>query len=261
MGEQGQKKTVGAVETSIQILEALRQLEGAGVTELSNHIGKSKTTVYNHLTTLRNEELVAKEDEEYDMSFRFLDLAHYAENRLSIMSIVREQADILAEKSGEIARFTVEEHGKGICLYIANGEQAVQTPIHKGQRSYLHSHAGGKAILAFILKEDVEQIIADHGLEPSTPKTITDKDELFDELEEIRNRGYAINREQEIPGLTGISAPFRKGAPFERGGGPIVGSLSIIAPDSRMPKKRLENELREMLFESTNYIKVHTSAM
>lgn len=251
----GPNKTIGAVETTVSIMTALQKLGGAGVTEIANHVGTTKGTVHNHLATLENEDLVVKQDDEYDVSLRFLDFAYYAKDRFPITEIAKDQVDRLAEESGETALFTVEEHGKGVCLYVAYGDKAVQTPLHVGYRSSLHHTAVGKAILAFKPEPEIEQFVEDHGLVSVTDETITDEAAFFEELEEVRENGIAYNREETIQGLVGVGAPVRQHD------GSIAGALSIIGPGSRMNDERLEEELPDMIRRSANIIEVNSTSI
>lgn len=253
--ENGPNKTIGAIEKSVAILEALQDLGGAGVTEVAEHVETTKGTVHNHLATLENEDLVVKQGDTYDVSLRFLDFSHYAKNRFPITTLAKDQVDRLAEESGEMALFTVEEHGKGVCLYVAYGDRAVQTPLHVGHRSHLHNTAVGKAILAFKSREEVEEFIADHGLSQVTEKTITDEAAFIEELEEVREQGIAYNYEETIHGLVGVGAPVR------RHDGTIAGALSIIGPVSRLDDERLEDELPDMITRSANIIEVNSTSI
>lgn len=249
------KNSVAAVRTSLRLVEALRRKEGAGVTELANELGVSKGTVHNHLSTLRDEDFVVKSGDVYHLGFRFLDIAHYVKRRVSIYDLVAKEVDQLAEKSGEMALYSVEEHGLAVCLYRALGDEAVQTPLYVGQRDTLHHTAVGKSILAHLPEERVREIIDEHGLERRTENTITEEDELLAQLEEIRDRGFAYNEEETIPGLVGI------GAPVKNQDGELAGAISIIGPTSRLDHEDRYEELGEMITRSVNIIEINATSI
>ncbi len=256
-GSNEPKKTINAVSTAFQIVETLQELRGAGVTEIADAVGVSKGTAYNHLVTLEDAHYVVKNDDNtYDVSLKFLDVAHDVRRRFPIVELVETEVDELAAESEEMALFTVAEHGQGICLYVAYGERSVQTPLYVGHRSDLHTTAVGKAILAHMSPADVERIIEERGLAAVTEHTITDRDRLFDELELIRERGgIAFNREETIHGLVGV------GAPITYHDGEVAGAISIIGPASRMDGPRLERELPEMIERSVNIIEVNSTSL
>lgn len=249
-------KTVKAVETTFRILDVLRELDGAGVTVVANHANVSKGTAYNHLTTLEQQQYVVKdEDGTYNVGLRFADMGQYARNRFEISQLVEDEVDTLAERSGEIALFSVEEHGKAVCLHIGYGEHAVQTPLYVGYREDLHTTAVGKAILAHKPREEAEQIIKRRGLREITENTITDRETLLDDLDRICEQGIAFNRQETIHGLVGI------GAPVKNQDGTVAGAISIIGPSSRMDEDRLEHELPNLLMKSINIIEVNTTSI
>ena len=250
------KNGINAVQTSLDIIAALQKLDGAGITELAGETGLTKGTVHNHLTTLRQKDYVIKEENNtYQVGLRFLDVAHSARSRIDVYELARQEVDELAENSGEMALFTVEEHGVGVCLYRSLGQESVQTPLHVGYRSHLHHTAVGKAILAHLQQERVEEIVESRGLPKLTEDTVTDPNELYEELDQIRDRGIAFNRGETIHGLAGV------GAPIIDPDGNVAGAMSIIGPKSRLDEKRLEDEIADMILRSTNIIEINATSI
>lgn len=249
------KNAVTAVQTTLDILEVLKDNGAMGITELTDEVDVSKGTVHNHISTLRHNDFVVKTEDRYQLGFRFMDLAHHAKRRVSIYDLVSQEVDSLAEKSGEMALYTQAEHGMGVCLYRALADSAVNTSLYEGHRSNLHHTAVGKAILAHMSRAEVEAIIERRGLEPQTENTITDADTLFSELEEIRERGFAFNREETIPGLVGV------GAPIKDRHGEVTGAISIIGPTSRMDEDRFYGEIPDMITRSVNIIEINATSI
>lgn len=244
-------RTVDAVQTACDVIDALQALDGAGVTELATHLGRSKGTVHSHLSTLKENEYVIKDGDTYRVSLRFMDVAEYAKDRLRITDIVTEELEELAAETGEIAQFAVEEHGRAVYIEKAMGDNAVQTASRVGMRENLHCLALGKAILAHLPNERVEQIVADHGLPAQTAATITDEDELFDELEAIRDRGYAFDNEEKIQGLRCVAAPVSSAT------GNVIGAISISGPSSRIHDERFREEIPQLVTRAANIIEIN----
>ncbi|WP_435320722.1 IclR family transcriptional regulator [Haloarchaeobius sp. TZWSO28] len=248
--------TINSVRTTFDILECLQRRGGAGVTEVATDLGISKGTVHNHLSTLLHEEYIVKTvHDTYEIGLRFLDLAHEAKRRITIYDLVKNEVDKLAEASGEMALFTVEEHGLGVCVYRAMGPDSVQTPLYVGQRNELHHTAVGKAILANLPAHRIEEIIETRGLTAQTADTITDKSQLLEELATVREKGFAFNDGETIKGLIGVSAPI-----FEPDG-TVVGAISIIGPSSRMDEDRFYGEIPDMITRSVNIIQINATSL
>jgi DNA-binding IclR family transcriptional regulator len=77
-----------------------------------------------------------------------------------------------------------------------------------GKRSYLHTHAPGKVILATLQGDDVDEIIEYHGLPTYTSETITDPDRLREELDTISEQGYAISDGEAALGVRSVGVAF-----------------------------------------------------
>lgn len=249
------KNPVQAVQRTIDIVDYLRDTGGARVTEIADEVGVSKGTAHCHLATLMQNGYAVKDGNEYKLGLRFLDLAHHAQDRVDIYDVTTTEVDTLAEESGEMALFTVEEDGKGVCMYIAEGDNAVQTEIYVGYRNDLYHTAVGKAILAFMPPKRRDQLIEEIEFEQFTPNTITDERRLREELEQIREEGIAYNHEESIQGLVGAGAPICDQS------GTVYGAISIIGPARRMTEDRLKGEIPELIHQAVNIIEINITSL
>jgi DNA-binding IclR family transcriptional regulator len=210
----------------------------------------SKSTVYHHLATLRDLGYVVKSGEEYQLSLLFLNLGKQTQEAQGIYQHARNRVDELAEKTGEKVHLMTEVGGYGLYIYQARGTEAVGRDLPVGQRDHLHHSAGGKAILAYLPSEQVDRIVDQHGLEELTENTITDRDDLHEELQTIREQGYSLNLEEEVNGVHAIGAPI-----FGREG-ELVAALSISGPTSRLPEDRLHSEVKQLVKNYVNIIEI-----
>lgn len=244
---------VKSVETAIRLVETLEELEGAGVTELANEVGIAKSTVHDHLRTLESTDLVVKDGDKYHVGLRFLDHGGRARARRKVYQTGKPELRKLAENTGELANLVIEEHGLGVYIDVARGANAVNLDTYIGKREFLHNTAVGKAILAYLPSNHVDSIIETHGLPAETEQTTTSRDELAAELETIRERGFATDKEERLTGLRCVAAPI------VADDGDILGSVSVSGPASRMPDERLEGDLATEVMRITNVIEVNTS--
>jgi DNA-binding IclR family transcriptional regulator len=101
-----------------------------------------------------------------------------------------------------------------------------------GARLPAHSSGVGKVLLAHSEWEYVAELFEDQGMPALTPSTITDLDVLAEELERVRERGYAYDHEETLVGLCCV------GAPIYGSGGAVVAAVSLSVPAYRFrPKK------------------------
>lgn len=245
------KNPIKATETTFRILNALKEMGGAGVTELSNELDIPKSSIHNYLSTLGQEEYVVKEGQKYRVGLRLLELGSYARHQKPIYDVARPEIDKLAEQTGELVNLLVEEHGRGIYIYRSQGDDAVNVDAYTGHRVYLHNTALGKAILSEMPEERVNKIIERHGLPASTEHTVDNRGDLFDMLETIRERGIAFDQEERLQGLKCVAMPVT------RSNGNVQGAISISGPTSRMKGDRFEEELPEMLGNAVNIVELN----
>lgn len=250
MGKEA-KSVAKTTETSFEVVGALRELNGATVDELSEYLGLAPSTVHRHLTTLRKHSYAVKRGETYDVGLQFLTLGGYAQRRVTAYPMIKEKVDALAAETGERAQFIVEEHGRRVYLYTEVGQSAVQTGAHVGKRGALHTSAAGKAILANLPDERVEELVDRHGLSNPSPNSITDREELFEELDRVRERGYAFNRQETTSGVHAV------GAAVTDADGEVVGALSVSGPANRMTGEAFTETLPERVLGAVNELELH----
>ncbi|MCU4742555.1 IclR family transcriptional regulator [Natronoglomus mannanivorans] len=242
---------VKAAATTFRIIETLHELDGAGVAELADYLDMPKSTVHDHLRTLTEIEYLVQRDGEYHVGVRFLELGGYVRNELKLHRVAAPEIKKLAEDTGEHANLVVEEHGMGIFLNKVKGKDAVQLDTHVGMRVHLHTTATGKAILAFLPEDRLDEIIEQHGLPAVTKNTITDRETLKEELAEIRERGYAIDDEERVEGMRCVAAPLRDSSGYP------IGGLSVSGPMSRFNDDVFVEEIPNKVLSTANVIEVN----
>ncbi|WP_336037910.1 IclR family transcriptional regulator [Halobacterium yunchengense] len=244
---------VKSVETTLRIVEALHDSGGAGVTELADELAFPKSTVHNHLQTLERNEYVVNEDGTYRVGTRFLELGAHARDRRAVYEVARPEVDRIAEETGELSGVVVEEHGRGVFLHRAKGDRAVHVDTYAGKRIYLHGAALGKAVLANLPAERVDEIVDRHGLPALTENTITDREELADELAEIREAGIAFDDEERLEGLRSV------GAAVTDPDGDVLGAVSVAGPTTRLQDERFREEIPEVVRSAVNVIDLNVT--
>lgn len=241
-GEMG----VGAVQKSFAILETLRDEEGLTIAEITRRTEMTKSTVYRHLRTLADMGYVIERDGAYFIGLRLLEIGQQTRNREPGYTVAKRKVFELGRETDERALFLVEEEYEGVYLYRYGNLS--DTMI--GERRPLHSLASGKVILAEWDDEEVDRFVAEKGLEKRTENTITDPDDLAAELDRIRDRGYAVNEEEHMIGLCGVSVPVHTPD------GELLGALSLFGPASRFNDESRRADLVDRLQDKAGEIRV-----
>ena len=202
------ERTNRSVERAFTIVDELAETGGGRVSELSERLEMPVSTTYDYLQALCSTGYVLKDGHEYETSTRFLEVGHRQRHRLAVYKEVDEELDAVAKETGEHVTLMIEEDGMGVLLAIREGEQAVDLFAYPGARMPLHATAPGKALLAYLPEARVDEILERRGLVALTNNTITDRDVLEAQLEEVRERGYAVDEGERIVGMVLVAAPI-----------------------------------------------------
>lgn len=244
-------RRIRGVQIAISIIELLQQEGTLGVTEIANELEHSKSTVHSHLHTLEDERIVVNETTGYRLSLKFLSIARDVRDQVGNYEVIKSEVDDLAEETGELAQFGIQEYERVSYLYKASGGKAVTTASQVGTQQPMYSTALGKTILAHLPNERRDAIIEAIDLTQQSENTITTERELREAIEATADRGYGIDDEENIEGLRCVAAPVLKG-------NSVLGAISVSGPSSRITDERLHDELSEYVRRAANVIELNT---
>lgn len=254
MTDSRQPRRIKAVDRTFDILEALRDCDGATVTEIAERVDVSVGTVHTYLATMRERGYVRQVDGEYRLGRFLLPFGEYVRAHSDVYEAGKPVLDELAAETGEASHLVVESHGYEVLLYERFGPDAVGERLYEENKGVpkrnLHCSAAGKAILACLDEEYREGILADYEFVERTSATITDEATLRKELASIRERGVAFNDEEQICGLRAVGAPVT----LE---GTVEGAVSLSAPVSRLQDDRFQTTFPYRVQQAANIIEVN----
>jgi len=244
-------RTIKTAEHIFDILDSLQEQNVATPSELAQTVDLARSTIHDYLATLEYRGYIVQNGNgKYELGLRLLDHGMHAREQRTVTAFAQSAVERLAEKTGEGVRLWHQENGLAIILERVLGEQAVQLhPYDRiGSTTYLHSHSGGKAILAWLPREDIEDVIEEYGLPKQANKTITTPETLYDELEDIREKEVAFSRNESFDGVHSIAAPIIVDE--------VVGSISVAGPAHRFQGSFFDQELPELILGATNEIEL-----
>ena len=241
---------VGTTVTTIRVIEALQELDGAGVSEIAERVDIPTSTAFDHLRTLEGHEFVVKRGDQYEIGTRFLEIGGRARSADVLYRTAEPELRELAHETGEHANLMIEEFGRGVFLIKKKGGNAFNLDTHVGKRVTLQTTALGKAILSERSDEYIDEVVDRHGLPAATEETITDRTTLFEEIDEVRQRGFAVDDEERLPGVRCVAAPIAPSSVAR-------GAISISGAKTGMQDKRFNKELPELVLHTANIIEVN----
>lgn len=221
--------TVRAVDRAVSLLQLISQQGHARVSELAAELGIHKSTASRLLTTLARRGMVEQTppDGSYRLGPGVAQLAHTAPGEVDLRTASRPVSVRLAEATGETVNLAIHDGEGIISIDQVVGSSAVVIANWVDQRTPTHATAAGKLLLAFMQEPEREQILAG-PLEACTSRTITDAGELRAQLQETRERGYAVSLEEQELGLSAVSAPV-----YTRSGA-VAAALTLSGPSVRL---------------------------
>lgn len=259
------KQKINTVNKTFDIVEILLQEQGCTLVELTNKMDLSKSAVLAYLNTLTERGYITKnEDGTYEASLQFLVMGGEIRRQKTIFDSVRPLMRELAFQTGESVSYNVERGGKLVYVGMQLGERAIETDVHVGLKTDLHSNTQGKMLLAHLSEPRREAIV--NGLDFPLDNQ-KDAATFRAELKELRDKEVISGTNAIVNDVTVISAPI---IDIES---KVHGSITVAGPTVRFTEERIkeiENDLLYMIGDLnislsftdspstiTNYISTH----
>jgi DNA-binding IclR family transcriptional regulator len=251
-------RLVQATQTSLQILEFVRDQDGARLTDVAEALDIGYSTAHNHLATLEDGEWLVREDGEYTLALCFLNYGRLARRRTPFFQIVRRYMDELSQQTNLEVEFLVEENGRIVSLIDITSNTPGYSNVDDDWQGvgifyHMNNTASGKAMLAQMPEERVAAILERWGLPAQTPYSVTEREMLEEQLEMVRRQGYATAHQEVHEGFenAAVAVNYPDGRIF---GAVSIGWPSYLFDDGldqglvdqlKETKRELEAELAE----------------
>ena len=236
---------IGSVRMTFSLLGAVTERGGtAGVTELATAYDMPKSTVFKHLNTLAELGYLDREDGEYALGARLADLGQHSLARTDLYPAAKPEIERLAEITNETVGIAVESRGRVADLYWVSPNESPAGTIGTSERP--HCSAPGKAILSQCSNADIESIVAEFNLPAQTENTITDVEHLVNAVERVRERGVAIEREEQYEGVNSVAVPLADIPPNA--------TVYVAGSAERLSSKRIEEDVPGILLSAASEI-------
>ena len=235
--------SVQSIERAMAILKAFStEKEEMGVTELSRQLDLHKSTVSRLLASLQREGLVEENavTRKYRLGMALVTLGGLVLQRLDVAQTARPLMAALSDTTQETVIVAIIDGYEAVNVAQIPSPQIVKHIEWIGRRTPLHPTAAGKVLLAYLPADGQEDFIA-RGLPRYTPNTITAPDLLCQELERVREQGFATCREEFEVGLNTIAAPIYDHT------GDVVAAVSVSGPAVRLSPERFPSLTEHVL--------------
>ncbi|GCE29551.1 IclR family transcriptional regulator [Dictyobacter alpinus] len=240
---------IKSVDKAIDILQVLApESAGMQLNEIARSLQINSSTAHHLLDTLKQRGFVDQHEQTgaYKLGYQFIGLAMMFLSQTDLFSassdIVRELRDL----SGETTYLNVLNNRQIVPLIELTGTRPVQARRSPSGGSELYATSSGKLQLAYLPARQFADILASEPLKQFTPNTIADRDALQKEMEIIRQQGYALDREEHIPGVLCIDAPVFNHQKE------CIATVSVSYPATSLTERN--EELRHLVIQAARQI-------
>jgi len=205
--------------------------------DLCKRLDLSQSTVFRLLSTMVDREFIEvnRETGKYKLGISCLKLGSNYLSGNDLRQLSLPYLEKLRDKTEETVHLAVFNEIEVVYIEKLPGLYPIGIMASRvGSVCPAYCTGVGKTILAFLPKQEISKYFQHIKLEKRTDNTITEISKLISELEEIRNKGYAIDKEENEQNVSCIAAPI-----FDHKG--IVASISISGPINRIMPKGLLN--------------------
>lgn len=244
------KNLVQTIERMSSIFDALGQnSQGMSVKNLSEKVNLPMGTTHRLLTSLAyfgfvTQDLVSKQ---YHLGFKLVELGNALLNQLDLRTVARLHLINLAQMANETVHLVILDQEKVLYLDKVESEESpsgLRMASKVGMRISAHSCAVGKVLLAALSKKELKKFTKVRDLPKRTKKTITDADQFMAHLELVRTQGYAIDDEENEPGIRCVAAPICNEL------GHVIAAISISGPTIRITRKKVLNTFKDQVMDA-----------
>jgi IclR family KDG regulon transcriptional repressor len=239
---------IQAVERALKILDLFNEHETElKITDISERMQLHKSTVHSLLKTLQVHGYIDQNPEngKYRLGMKLFERGNFVIHGLDVRKVAKRYLVDLSLRTGQTTHLVILDDKEGVYIDKVEGPLATILYSRIGRRIPLHSSAVGKVLVAWKKGEELQKILNGYQYIPQTSKTITNEQDFLRELETVRQAGYAVDNQENEPGVRCIAVPIRNHT------GHVIAAVSISTLVSRVDDQELEHFLH-MLTSAAN---------
>ena len=226
---------VSSLAKGLRVLELLAANGDMSASGVARHLDTSRAAIHRFLTTLRDLGYVEKTGEgRFRLTFKVVELGMKKLDGFKIRQSVHPFLQEMALVCGETVNLGHWDGTAIVHLDKIDSTEILRLDVGLGALAPAYCTGLGKAVLAFLPDDELEDYLQSVEWVVMSPKTITTPEKLKTEIQKIREHGYAIDDEELSLGLRCVAAPV-----FDHTGRPTY-ALSVSGPTQRMTKKKIK---------------------
>ncbi len=204
-----------SVVKAFEVLKLIASVkEGMGISEIARGLDMAKSTVHGMTSALEELGAVRRDPmtKRYTLGFTLFELGKTAYSQIDLKDLARPAMEELMEKTQASVFLGVLNWDHVTILDIVEPRTDLKITSPIGTNIPLLAGAVGKVFLAMMEEEQAVRQIRMKGLAKYTDNTITDLDRYCEEMKVVKQRGFATDDEEYIPGVRAVAAPIMAGS-------------------------------------------------
>jgi DNA-binding IclR family transcriptional regulator len=197
-----------AVHKAFQLLELVSKSDqGIGISDIAKALGISKGTTSGLTQALLKLKVLnqSPQGKKYFLGPALVELSLSAWNYLKLKETAQPVLEELRDLTGETVFLGACGLDRTFIIATAEAAKPIKITSPAGTTIPLLAGATGKAFLSLMTDEHCIDLIKRHGLPQFTPQSITSEERYMAELRHVRERGYALDNEEYMPGVSAIA--------------------------------------------------------
>lgn len=234
MGEVSGLK-VPALAKAVALMEAIAHEPGLTFTGIQERLGTPKSSTHHLISTMRTLGLIKERSlGGYGLGHKLVELASIAHQSSDLQRDALPLLRDFARRVQLTCHLGVMEQGEAIYIARVEGARDIVVRSHVGQRFPVYCSALGKSLVAWLQPELLDVVIGKLEFEKRMPKTVSNAADFRRQLAEVRQRGWALDDEEQAPNCRCIAAPIR-----DRDG-VVVAAISAVGTMEQVDDRRID---------------------
>jgi DNA-binding IclR family transcriptional regulator len=221
-----------------------RQRTQIGITEISNILGVTKGAAHGLVSTLVRGGFLSQDPEskKYKLGLKIFEIGMLQPQAQHLNQHAIGPTSELSYAHKVVTRVAIWDGDAVLVTWTNYPPDRPELSTSVGPRLHAHSTALGKSVLAHLPIDQLDRFLLSHTLTSFTGSTVTDEAVFRKEMEDIRQRGYAFDREESLLGFACMGAPVFDSSLA------VLGAISLSgAPDFILAEKRTEKLAKDLL--------------
>lgn len=219
-----------------------------GLRDLSKEMDVNHTIIYRILKTYESKNILVQntDSKKYELGPGLASILSTYRSKNTLSDLLLPMMEELSDKTNESVFLTWKDKLEGVTVEIAESSNNIRFAVSKGTRTPLYLGASAKAIMAFLSREEQNEVIR-QGIKKMTAKSMTDSSEIIRDLEKVKDKGWSYTEGEYSDDVFGISTPIFNTR------GEVLASLTIAGPIYRINNEN-KDRILALLIEYTQKI-------